>query len=283
MGAFGARLERLLAIGGDEELKAKDDDPRANRFKPVVKFFGPFTIDKGDTKTHSFIMPQYIGSVKTMVVAGYEGAYGKAEKATPVRKPLMVLATLPRVLGPEESLKLPVTLFTQEKSIRNVKVDVKVSGPVSVTGSTTQTVQMSASGDLTLDFDLAVKGEVGVAKVIVTATSGNFKGTDEIEIEVRNPNLPVTRTSDVLLEAGKTWDSAVTPFGISGTNSGLVEISTIPPINLGSRLRYLLQYPYGCIEQTTSSVFPQLYVDQVKVMNEEEKARIQRNITAGIE
>jgi uncharacterized protein YfaS (alpha-2-macroglobulin family) len=142
---------------------------------------------------------------------------------------------------------------------------------------------MSASGDLTLDFDLAVKGEVGVAKVIVTATSGNFKGTDEIEIEVRNPNLPVTRTSDVLLEAGKTWDSAVTPFGISGTNSGLVEISTIPPINLGSRLRYLLQYPYGCIEQTTSSVFPQLYVDQVKVMNEEEKARIQRNITAGIE
>ena len=283
MGAFGARIERLLAVGGDEELKAKDDDPRANRFKPVVKFFGPFTIDKGDSKTHEFIMPQYIGSVKTMVVAGYEGAYGKTEKATPVRKPLMVLATLPRVLGPEENLKLPVTLFTQEKSIKNVKVDVKVTGPVSVTGGSSHSVTMPAGGDMTIDFDLAVKGEVGIARVEVTATSGNFKGTDVIEIEVRNPNLPVTRIKESLLESGKTWDAAINPFGISGTNSGILEVSSIPPVDLGSRLRYLLQYPYGCIEQTTSSVLPQLYVDQVKVMSEEEKARIQRNVTAGIE
>jgi uncharacterized protein YfaS (alpha-2-macroglobulin family) len=43
-----------------------------------------------------------------MVVAGYEGAYGNTEKAVPVRKPLMVLATLPRVLGPDEKVKLPI-------------------------------------------------------------------------------------------------------------------------------------------------------------------------------
>jgi uncharacterized protein YfaS (alpha-2-macroglobulin family) len=72
----------------------------------VVLFFGPdYTLD-GGSKEHRFIMPQYIGSVKTMLVAGYEGAYGKTEKATPVRKPLMVLATLPRVLGPEEQSEI---------------------------------------------------------------------------------------------------------------------------------------------------------------------------------
>ncbi|MBL8820930.1 MAG: hypothetical protein JNL58_33285, partial [Planctomyces sp.] len=170
---------------GDADLAAKEDDPRANRFKPVVKFFGPYTLDKGDTKSITFTMPQYIGSVKTMVVAGYEGAYGKTEKATPVRKPLMVLATLPRVLGPEETLKLPVTLFTQEKGIKNVKVDVKITGPVSVTGSSSQTVAMSPAGDMTVDFDLAVKSAIGIAKVEVTASSGNFKSSDVIEIEVR--------------------------------------------------------------------------------------------------
>ena len=42
MGAFGSRIERLLAIGGDAELAAgKEDDVKANRFKPVVKFLGP--------------------------------------------------------------------------------------------------------------------------------------------------------------------------------------------------------------------------------------------------
>ncbi len=282
MGAFGARIERLLAVGGDAEGAAKEDDVRANRFKPVVKFFGPFTLD-GSSDSHTFIMPQYIGSVKTMVVAGYEGAYGKAEKAVPVRKPLMVLATLPRVLGPEETLKLPITLFTQEKSIKNVKIDVKVSGPVTITGGASKSIAMPASGDITVDFDVAVKSEAGIAKFEVTASSGKFTSTDVIEIEVRNPNLPVTKVTESLLDAGKAWAAEAIPFGIAGTNTAILEVSNMPPINLGSRLRYLIQYPHGCIEQTTSSVLPQLYLDQVKVLTEIEQKNVQRNITAGIE
>lgn len=282
IGAFGSKLERILTIGGDAEGAAKEDDPRANRFKPVVKYFGPFTLD-GGTKTHKFIMPQYIGSVKTMVVAGYEGAYGKAEKATPVRKPLMVLATLPRVLGPEEKLRLPVTLFTQEKGIRNVKVQVKVKGPVSISGETTKTVSIPASGDLTVDFDVSVRSEVGIANFEVTATSGKFTATDAIEIEVRNPNVAVTKVSDALLEAGKQWKAEVEPFGVAGTNIATIEVSNMPPVNLDARLRYLIQYPYGCIEQTTSSVLPQLFLADVKALTENEKVNIQRNVTMGIE
>lgn len=280
--SFGAHIERLLAIGGDAELAAKEDDARANRFKPVVKFFGPFTLD-GGAASHTFIMPQYVGSVKTMVVAGYEGAYGSTEKATPVRKPLMVLATLPRVLGPEETVKLPVTLFAMEKGIRQVKVDVKVTGAVSLAGPASRSVTMNAAGDLTTDFDLNVKPETGIATIEVTATSGNHKATDVIEIEVRNPNTPVTTVADQYLEAGKSWNTEIAPYGIAGTNTAIIEVSSIPPINMGDRLRYLLRYPYGCVEQTTSSVFPQLYVDRVKVLTENEKAAIQRNVTAGIE
>ncbi|HYF68144.1 MAG TPA: MG2 domain-containing protein [Ohtaekwangia sp.] len=282
MGAYGAKIERLLAIGGDREMVAKEEDPRANRFKPVVKFFGPFTLD-GGSETHRFIMPQYIGSVKTMVVAGYEGAYGKAEKATPVRKPLMVLATLPRVLGPQEKLKLPVTLFAGDKSIQNVKIDVKTSGPLKISGSNSQTVSMSSSGDMTVDFDLSVEAETGIAKVEVTAMSGGHKASDVIEIEVRNPNLPVTQVTASLLDADKKWQADIVPFGISGTNTAILEISNLPPVNLGSRLRYLIQYPHGCIEQTTSAVFPQLFLQQVKVLTEIEQSNVQRNVTVAIE
>ena len=281
MGAFGAHLERVLAIGGDGDLAAKEDDARANRFKPVVKYFGPYTLD-GGTDELNFVMPQYIGSVKTMLVAGFEGAYGKAEKATPVRKPLMVLATLPRVLGPEENLKLPVTLFTQEKSVKNVKIDVKVTGPLSVS-EPSKAVTMSANGDMTVDFDLAVKSEVGIAKVEVTASSGKFSATDVIEIEIRNPNLPVTKVTEALLESKKSWSAEVQPFGVIGTNTAMLEVSNMPPVNLGSRLRYLIQYPHGCIEQTTSGAFPQLYLDQVKVLTETERINIQRNINVAIE
>lgn len=282
MGSFGGRIERLLAIGGDGEAAAKEDDSKANRFKPVVKFFGPFTLNGGSAE-HRFTMPQYIGSVKTMLVAGYDGAYGKAEKATPVRKPLMVLATLPRVLGPEEKLKLPITLFSSDNSIRNVKVDIKISGPVTLPNGSSRTVAMSGMGDLTADFDLAVSSETGIAKIEVTASSGSFKATDVIEIEIRNPNPPVTNVTEALLESGKVWSSVLTPIGIAGTNTAILEVSSLPPVNLGQRMKYLLQYPYGCVEQTTSSVFPQLYLDQVKTLTPEEKALVQKNVKAGVD
>src|SRR5260221_12156201 len=105
-----------------------------------------------------------------MVVAGYVGAYGRLEKATPVRKPLMVLAPLPRVLGTEESLKLPVTLFTMEQAIREVKVDVKTSGPVSLAAGASKSVTMKGS-DMTVELDLAVGSDTGAAKIELKASS----------------------------------------------------------------------------------------------------------------
>jgi uncharacterized protein YfaS (alpha-2-macroglobulin family) len=281
IGAYGGKVERLLAVGGDGEGEGKEDDAKSNRFKPVVLFFGPVTMS-GSSDEHTFTMPQYIGSVKTMLVAGFEGAYGMAEKATPVRKPLMVLATLPRVLGPEEKLKLPVTLFTQEASIRDIKVSVKISGPVAAEGEQSKNVRMEGT-DMTTTFDLVVKPETGIARVEVTASSGKFSATDVIEIEVRNPNPPVTQVVDKVLEGGQTWNQQVALPGIEGTNTAILEVSSLPPVNLGQRMKYLLQYPYGCIEQTTSSVFPQLYLDAVKELNEGEKAAVQKNVRAGIE
>lgn len=281
IGAYGGKVERLLAVGGGDEGEMKEDDAKVNRFKPVVLFFGPVTMT-GNSDEHTFIMPQYIGSVKTMLVAGFEGAYGLAEKATPVRKPLMVLATLPRVLGPEEKVKLPVTLFTQDNSIRDIKVTVKTSGAVSGQSDMSKSVSMSGS-DMTVPFDLVVKPETGKARIEVTATSGKYSATDIIDIEVRNPNPLVTKVLDGVLEAGQTWSQQVANVGVAGTNSTVLEVSALPPINLGQRLKYLMQYPYGCIEQTTSSVFPQLYLEAIKDLNEGEKAAVQRNVRVGIE
>ena len=282
MGAFGGRVERLLSIGGDGELQGKEDDSKANRFKPVVKFFGPISLD-GRSNEHRFIMPQYIGSVKTMLVAGYNGAYGKTDKATPVRKPLMVLATLPRVLGPEESLKLPITIFSMESGITDVNVNVNVTGPLSLPNGSSKKVTMNGATDLTTDFELVVKSETGMAKVEVSVSSGSYKATDVIDIEIRNPNPRVTRVQNTFVEAGKSWTAPIAPIGINGTNSATLEVSSLPPVNLGQRLRYLLNYPYGCIEQTTSSVFPQLYLSSVMTLNETAKEKTQRNIKAGIE
>jgi uncharacterized protein YfaS (alpha-2-macroglobulin family) len=61
-----------------------------------------------------------------------------------------------------------------------------------------------------------------------------------------------------------------------------LEVSSIPTIDFNRRLQYLITYPHGCVEQTTSSVFPQLFLADVADISASRQADIQRNVTAGI-
>ncbi len=280
IGSFGGRVERLLAIGGDADALAAGTSETTKRFKPVVKFIGPITL-KGGKNEHRFTMPNYVGSVRIMVVAGYNGAYGSASKAVPVKKPLMLLATLPRVLGPEEKLNLPVTLFSMEKNIRQVKVQVKTKGPVRV-NEPVKLVDM-ASEELTVNFDLEVLPATGKATLELLATSGSMSASETVNIEVRNPNPPATRVTAAVVDAGKKWQTTYSPHGISETNRATLEVSSLPPLNLEQRLGYLLQYPYGCLEQTVSAAFPQIYLTDIMELSEAERKTVQNHIRVAID
>ncbi len=282
MGAYGAELSRILAIGGDGDINNKAGN-KANRFKPMVKFMGPFHLKKGETAKLEFMMPQYVGSVRAMVVAGYNGAYGSAEKTTPVRMPLMILGTLPRVVGPGEEVDLVVNVFAMEKQVKNVKVDIQASSLFSTLDGTSKSITFKEVGDEVVNFKLKVNSALGVGKVKIVAVSGSEKAVFDIEIDVRNPNPKVVNVLETVIEAGKTWNSPFTPAGMSGTNKGTIELSSIPPINLGQRLKYLIEYPHGCVEQTTSSVFPQLYLADIMELNSDFRIEIDKNIKRGIE
>ncbi|MFL5752689.1 MAG: alpha-2-macroglobulin family protein, partial [Bacteroidia bacterium] len=74
IGASGSVLQRILSIGGDEGLDNKSAS-NAQRFKPMVRFVGPFKLKKGETASHKIDIPQYVGSVRVMVIAGQDAAY----------------------------------------------------------------------------------------------------------------------------------------------------------------------------------------------------------------
>ncbi len=284
MGAFTGKLAGLLAVGGDEDLQ-ETGNKKANRFKPVVQFIGPFYLKKGKTNTHKLSMPNYVGSVRVMVVAGdvTNSSYGNAEKAVPVKKPLMVLTGLPRVLGPNEKVKLPVSVFVMDNKIKNVKVKVQTNDLITVNGDNTKSIEFSKEGDQIVNFDLNVVRKVGIAKIKVTVEGGGEHSYDETELQVRIANPELTHIKDGVADANATWTTEYSPIGIIGTNKAVLEVSSIPPINLEKRLNYLIQYPHGCIEQTTSSVFPQLYLNDLMDLSNVKKAEIQNNIEAGLE
>jgi len=280
VGAFAGEMDRVLSIGGDASLN-KEGGKKTNRFKPVVTYLGPFNL-KGGTKVHSVKIPRYIGEVRTMVIAGNNGAYGNAEKSTQVRKPLMVLATLPRVISPGEELKLPVTVFAMQAGIKNATVQVKTNGLLKISNSSSLSVNFKSPGEQYCEFDLKVDNAIGKAKVEVIVTSGSHTSSDVIEIEVRSPNPPITNVVSDIIEANGSKDLEYKLAGLNGTNKITLEVSSVPPLNLDKRLNYLIQYPYGCIEQTTSAVFPQLFVESLLNLSKDKKSQIESNIKAGI-
>jgi len=283
IGGYGGELERILSIGGDGEVEIDPGKRNANRFKPVVMHLGPFFLNGGKAK-HEIKMPNYVGSVRTMVVAANrKGAYGSAEATTPVKNPLMVLATLPRVLGTQETLKLPVTLFANDPKVKNVEVKIKESsGLVKINGNASKNVRFAKPGEEIVEFDLQVPQAIGIANFTITAKGNGETANQEIEIEIRNPNPFATDVQAVVLEANEQHIFNFDAIGIAGTNTGMLEVSNIPPIDLGRRMRYLIRYPHGCIEQTTSSVFPQLYVENLLELNEQQKENVPTNIKGGI-
>ncbi|MBD9091491.1 MAG: alpha-2-macroglobulin [Bacteroides oleiciplenus] len=282
LGASAGRYSSLFSTGGDETLKPAD--AKANRFKPVVKFIGPFYLDKGKQKTHTLKLPMYVGSVRTMVVAGQDGAYGKAEKTSFVRTPLMLLSTLPRVLSTQEEIMVPVNVFAMEKEVKNVTVSIQAAGGgVQVVGNKQQSITFAQPGDQLTFFKIKTGSQTGKATIHLTA-SGDGKQTKEtIEIEVRNPNPAVTLRTSKWVEDG---ESITIPYSLNNASPAssrlLLEVSRIPSVDISRRFDFLYNYQHHCTEQLTSKVLPLLFVSQFKAIDSEEAEKIKANIQEGI-
>ena len=284
IGAYGGSIQQVFGIGGDENAAPKKPK-KANRFKPVVTYLGPFSLKKGETKSHTLKMPEYIGSVRTMVIAGdnTKGAYGSTDHTTPVRKPLMVLSSLPRKLSPGEKVTLPVTVFAMEPKIKNVTVSLKLSKGITIVGKQTQSLTFRQPEEKMAYFELDVSNAEGIGTIEVLASGNGEKSSYKVALDIINPNPVSTTVTDIVLEPNATQTLNFTTFGVQGTSKAAIEFSTLPPMDFTGRLQYLIRYPHGCVEQTTSSAFPQLYLADIFDLTYDKKQEMDNNIKKAIE
>lgn len=283
IGAYSGSVDNIYAIGGGGEA-AGAKNRKADRFKPVVTYLGPFSLAKGKKASHEITMPNYIGSVRTMVIAGdnLKNAYGKTDQTTPVRKPLMVLASLPRKLSPGETVTLPVTVFAMEKKIKKATITVKTGDALQAVNGTTKTVTFSEIGEKIVNFDFKISPSNEIQTIEVLVSGHGEKSSYKVEMDVVNPNPISQKTSAYTLLEKESKTISFSTFGVAGTNGAMLEFSTLPPMNFGKRMEYLIQYPHGCVEQTTSSVFPQLFLADIFDITFDKKKEIEKNIKAGI-
>ena len=283
IGAYGGSINQVFSIGGDAEAGG-GKSKKANRFKPMVVFEGPFELKKGETRAHEIKIPKYVGSVRTMIIASdaEKAAYGNVEKTTPVRKPLMVLTSIPRKITPGEKVTIPVTVFAMENKVKNVTVTLKPNKGFTVVGETQQKLSFPQPDEKMAYFEIEVIEGASITDIEVVASGGGEKASYKVPINIVNPNPMTTEVTSVVLEPNSEQEIDFAAFGIAGSNSATIEFSSLPPMNFESRLSYLIRYPHGCIEQTTSAAFPQLYLGEVFNLSSDKKQKIQKNMEAAI-
>ena len=281
MGALQGKFANIFAVGGSDDAMKILDKNNMSRFKPVVKFLGPFKLKKGRKQNHSIQIPNYIGSLKVMVIAANQDhRYGSSDAIVKVKQPLMLSATMPRVLHPGSELTLPLTIFA-DKGIGKAQISIKSNGLLKIEKANFN-ANLNAGEETMVYVPVTVPAKSGAARLEVTAKSGKYTSTETIDIPVIIPNPSITRTESKSVAGRDEGQFSYSPFGVAGTNKVKLEVSSIPNLNLEKRLNYLINYPHGCVEQTTSSVFPSLYLDQLLDLSSARKSEIENNIKEGI-
>lgn len=262
IGANKGDVFRTFAVGGGFAYRSSQLEPeRAKRFKAVSLFRGPIETDAQGRATVGFDMPDYTGSVRVMAVSASGGRYGKAETSVPVKTELMVMPTLPRVLGPGDRITVPVTVFAMVDSIGPTVVSIHAEGPVSVVGPARQEIDFSTSGERELSFALQAAAAVGPARVVVAAEAPDIVADHETDLNVRPSSPRAYAAQEQDIRPGQTVRFTVPAGGMRGTNRARLVLRRHPDFGMTHRLLRLVRFPYGCIEQTVSTAFPLLYLN----------------------
>ena len=277
------------------ELRKRLSTSSIRRVKPISLWSGFVKTDGNGRGTVQFKIPQFNGTLRLMAVAFAGGDYGGTEGYLTVREPIVLTPTFPRFLAGGDKVRVPVTLFNGTGAEGEFTVKLQASGDVQLLSARAANNQPAAvsdqqeplsaknqqspmvpDGEYTVDalsidqkvdagaeaqvfFDILVQDAIGAANFTLSA-HGNTQTTQlGVNIPLRSVAPPVTQTGQGVVRAGEPVDFIFPSNLIPDSSEFSLTLSAFPNIRFADSLRYLILYPHGCLEQTTSKVFPLLY------------------------
>ena len=278
--AFSGELGSVYAIGGDGILN--QEITLDKRFKAYAVTLGPFELKAGDANTHSFEVPQCSGALRFMVVAKGKGkAFGSSEKRMTVVDPINLYASAPRVVAPGDELNLKVQV--QAPTMKNKTLDVKFENKnLNPVGALPTSVKIDGNGEGLVTVRTTIPKNLGNAELKVLVTGDGYTAESSTLMPIRMPYAERRNTILKDIEAGQTVSVPFNLEGMEGTQKGDVTVSSLLPIDLFGRIDYLLDYPHGCLEQTTSKAFPQLYLNYFIQLDDQAKGEMKTNVETAI-
>lgn len=232
---------------------------QARRYRPVAVWSGILRSDaSGRVRTELTIPKEFNGQARIMAVAWHNDRFGAGDAPIVVKDDVVMMPGVPRFATAGDTLVIPVNLLNTTTQSGQARVTVQSTGPLKVLGKNSLELGLEPEGSASGSFRIVASNAIGVA-TLNFKLSGMETAEHDLELAVRPPSPLETESGSGAISAGETATLKIPGGYYPQLHEARLRISNLPAMKFADHLEYLLRYPHGCAEQTTSAVFPQLY------------------------
>lgn len=262
-----------LRFGGDGDELNRGGKPPVNHVTIIAQQAQPVTLDENGEGTVTMPIGDFNGELRVMAQAWTADDFGSSESKVVVAAPVIAELNTPRFLGSGDTSRLTLDLSNLTDKPQTLNVDLTASGLLSLEGAATQSVTLGAGKRTTLFIPVRALDGFGDGEIAAQISGLALPGETfapqqkQWKIGVRPPFAAQTINTGAMLNPGESWQVPGQHLaGISpATLQGRLLLSGKPPLNIARYIQELRAYPYGCLEQTASGLFPSLYTNAAQL------------------
>ena len=285
-----------LAFGGDAALAGGGKRPDTSVLIVALQSQALALNAQGEGEV-SLDIPDFNGELRLMAQAWSDEQFGMAEAKTLVAAPLNAELSTPRFLAGGDETTLALDLSNLSGQDQQLDVQFSAEGQLRLAQNPAggmAPITLAAGQRSILQIPVVALGGYGQGRIRVRVEGLSLPGEELAPLEREwtlgvRPAYPAQLQHFRAVIKDQAWslpNGVLEQFERSGLEARL-QLSSRPPLNLGEQIRALKAYPYGCLEQTTSGLYPSLYADQASLkrlgIEGESDEQRKRSIELGIE
>ncbi|KAA3639563.1 MAG: alpha-2-macroglobulin family protein, partial [Proteobacteria bacterium] len=254
----------MQKFGGDADISRGGDKPKSEvqivsilSDKVLLNAQGEADID--------FKLPYFNGELRLMALAFNDAQIGSKDSTVKVAAPVVIEASLPRFLAKGDQSTAVIEVHNTEPQA--LKLQLKITADQALGGQKLEQ-EISLNADEKQRIQLALSGNnhhgQGQLRVQAQADDSDFSMDRQWSLGLRPARPAITRQHSFVINPGETisnqadWHNHFETDGLKA----ILTLSDTVILAEEQQLAELLQYPYGCLEQTTSRAWPLMLAEQ---------------------